>query len=574
MAGSRRELPSRARYHGILNAPHRAFLRSVGLTDLDIGKPLIAVSVAWSEAGPCNIHTLALSVVVKEGVKMAGGTPLAFPAMVVNDNIGMGSEGMRYSLVSRDLIADMIEAQFRAHAFDGLVGLAGCDKTEPGTLMSMARINEPSIYLYGGSAEPGSFRGRSVTIEDIHEAVGAYLRGSITAQDLEELEKAAHPTVGTCAGLFTANTMASIAEALGMSLPGSASPTATSAKRAWYARETGAALMRLLELGIRPRDIMTFEAFENAIALLMATGGSTNAVLHLIAIAYEAGVKLGLEDFDRISRRVPLIASLRPGGEYVMADLDAVGGVPLIMKKLLEAGLIHGNALTVTGRTVRENLESYRLPQVPHDHIVRSVDNPFKKSGGIVILWGSLAPEGAVIKTAATGIARFEGRARVYDGEDEAFKGIERGEVSEGDVVVIRYEGPRGGPGMPEMLRVTAAIVGSGLSNVAMVTDGRFSGATRGPMVGHVAPEAAVGGPIAVVEEGDRILVDVVERRLDLLVPEEEVKRRLRSWSPKPPRYSRGLLAKYASLVSQASRGAVTLPIQGGEDPWSANKAS
>jgi dihydroxy-acid dehydratase len=555
-------LPSRERYHGILNAPHRSFLRSIGLTDIDIGKPLIAISVAWSEAGPCNIHTITLSGFVKEGVKAGGGTPLSFPAMVVNDNIGMGSEGMRYSLVSRDLIADMIEAQFMAHAFDGLVGIAGCDKTEPGTLMAMARINRPSIYLYGGSAEPGFYKGRKVTIEDVYEAVGAYLSSKVSEEDLMELEKVAHPTYGTCAGLFTANTMASIAEALGMSLPGSASPPATSSRRIWYARESGMALMRLMELGIKPRDILTYEAFENAIAVLMATGGSTNAILHLLAIAYEVGVKLELDDFDRISRKVPLIASLRPGGEYTMADLDEVGGVPLIMMKLLEAGLIHGEALTVTGRTVRENLESYRFPKVTHDHIVRSVKDPFKKSGGIVILRGSLAPEGAVIKVAATTITRFEGRAIVYDGEEEAFKGIERGEVSEGSVVVIRYEGPKGGPGMPEMLRVTAAIVGAELENVAMVTDGRFSGATRGPMVGHVAPEAAVGGPIAIVENGDRIVIDVENRKLDLLVPEDEISRRFKDWVPRPPRYRTGLLAKYASLVAQASKGAITLPAQ------------
>ena len=553
-------LQSRERYHGVLNAPHRAFLRSIGLTDLDIGKPLVAISIAWSEAGPCNIHTMTLSAYVKEGVKGGGGSPLAFPVMVINDNIGMGSEGMRYSLVSRDLIADMIEAQFMAHAFDALVGIAGCDKTEPGTLMAMARINMPSIYLYAGSAEPGFYKGRKVTIEDIHEAVGAYLKGKVSEEELFELERAVHPTYGTCAGLFTANTMSSIAEALGMSLPGSASPVATSSKRIWYARESGVAVMRLLELGIKPRDILRYEAFENAIAVLMAMGGSTNAILHLLAIAHEAGVKLELDDFNRISGKVPLIVSMRPGGEYTMMDLDEVGGIPLIMKKLLEAGLIHGEALTVTGKTVRENLESYKYPNVPHNHIVREVSNPFKKSGGIVILKGSLAPEGAVIKVAATAITRFEGRARVYDGEDEAFKGIEKGEVVEGDVVVIRYEGPRGGPGMPEMLRVTAAIVGAGLERVALVTDGRFSGATRGPMVGHVAPEAAVGGPIAVVENGDRIVIDVENRRLDLEVPEDEVRRRLKDWSPRPPRYTSGLLAKYASLVSQASRGAVTLP--------------
>ncbi len=497
---------------------------------------------------------------MKEGVRSGGGSPLSFPVMVVNDNISMGSEGMRYSLVSRELIADMIEAQFNAHAFDGLIGIAGCDKTEPGTLMAIARINYPSIYLYGGSAEPGFYKGRRVTIEDVHETVGAYLRGKISEKELLELERVAHPTYGTCAGMFTANTMAVLSEALGISLPGSASPPATSSRRIQYARESGLVLMRLIEIGLRPRDILTYEAFQNAIAVLIAIGGSTNAILHLLAIAYEAGVKLELEDFDRLLRKIPLIANLRPGGEYTMSDLDEVGGVPLIMKKLLRAGLIYGDAITVTGKTVRENLENYRFPEISHEHIVRDVDKPFKKIGGIVILKGSLAPEGAVIKTAATEITRFEGEAIVYDGEEEAFRGVERGEVREGNVVVIRYEGPRGGPGMPEMLRVTAAIIGAGLENVALVTDGRFSGATRGPMVGHVAPEAAVGGPIAVVENGDKILIDIESRRLDLLVP-EEIRRRFKNWVPKPPRYRSGLLAKYASLVTQASRGAVTLPL-------------
>ncbi|WP_069808044.1 dihydroxy-acid dehydratase [Vulcanisaeta thermophila] len=554
-------LRSSERYHGVLNAPHRAFLRSIGFTDEDIGKPLVAVVAAWSEAGPCNIHTLQLASYVKEGVKMGGGSPLAVPTLVVNDNIGMGTEGMRYSLVSRDLIADTIEAQVNAHAFDGFVGIGGCDKTTPGILMAMARLNIPAIYLYGGSAEPGFYGGKEITIEDVHEAIGAYIAGKITEDELYAIELNAHPTVGTCAGMFTANTMASIAEALGMALPGSASPTATSSRRVAYARETGFALLNLMELGIKPRDIMTYEAFENAITVLMAMGGSTNAILHLLAIAYEAGVKLTLDDFDRISRRTPYIASLKPGGDYAMADLDRVGGVPLVMLKLLRAGLIHGDALTVTGKTVEENLRNYKFPNVPHEHIVRDATNPIKPWGGIRILKGTLAPEGAVIKVAATSIMRFEGRARPFNGEEEAFQAIRRGEIKPGDVVVIRYEGPKGGPGMPEMLRVTAAIVGAGLGqDVALVTDGRFSGATRGLMVGHVAPEAAVGGPIAVVEDGDRILIDVENGRLDLLVPDEEVKRRLRNWQPPKPRYTSGLLAKYASLVSSASMGAVTLP--------------
>jgi dihydroxy-acid dehydratase len=554
------KLNSPQRYHGVENASHRAFLRAIGLSETEIYRPLVAVSVAWSEAGPCNIGTLELSRYVKEGVRMSGNTALAFPTMVINDNIGMGSEGMRYSLVSRDLIADMIEAQYNAHAFDALIGIAACDKTTPGTLMAMARLNTVSIYLYGGSAEPGYYKGRKLTIEDVYESLGALIKGKISEEEFYEIEKRAHPTIGTCAGMFTANTMASIAEALGMALPGSASPVATSSRRLIYARETGKAIGQLLELGIKARDILTYEALENAITFLMASGGSTNAVLHLLAIAYEANVKLTLDDFERISRRTPYIASLKPGGEYTMADLDEVGGVPLVLKKLLEAGLLNGDVITVTGKTMKENLMNYKFPQVPHNHIVKDPKNPIKPTGGIKILKGTLAPEGAVIKVAATSLVKFEGKAKVYDGEEEAFKGIKEGEVKEGEVVVIRYEGPKGGPGMPEMLRVTAAIVGAGLENVALVTDGRFSGATRGPMVGHVAPEAAVGGPIAIVQDGDRILIDVENNRLDLLVPEEEVKRRFKDWKPKPPRYTSGLLAKYASLVSQASKGAVTLP--------------
>ncbi|MCH1770440.1 MULTISPECIES: dihydroxy-acid dehydratase [Metallosphaera] len=554
-------LNSPSRYQGLYNSPHRAFLRSVGLTDSEINKPLIAVATAWSEAGPCNFHTLTLARVAKEGAKEAGLSPLAFPTMVVNDNIGMGSEGMRYSLVSRDLIADMVEGQFNAHAFDGLIGIGGCDKTTPGILMGMARLNVPSIYVYGGSAEPGFYMGKKLTIEDVHEAIGAYLANKISENELYEIEKRSHPTLGTCAGLFTANTMASMSEALGMALPGSASPTATSSRRVMYVRETGKALGQLIENGIKSRDILTFEAFENAISTLMAMGGSTNAVLHLLAIAYEAGVKLTLDDFNRISRRTPYIASMRPGGEYVMADLDEVGGVPIVLRKLLEGGLLNGDVLTVTGKSMKQNLMEYKYPQVPHEHIVKSISNPIKPRGGIVILKGSLAPEGAVIKVAATNVVKFEGKARVYNSEDEAFKGIQNNEVKEGEVVIIRYEGPKGAPGMPEMLRVTAAIMGAGLNKVAMVTDGRFSGATRGPMIGHVSPEAMVGGPIAIVEDGDVIVIDAENERLDLKLSEEEIKSRLRKWSPPQPRYKSGLLAKYASLVSQASMGAVTRPL-------------
>ena len=555
--------PSVERYTGVYNLNRRAFLRAVGFTDEDIGKPMAAIVVAWSEAGPCNFHTLGLVKYVKEGIRAGGGTALAVPTIVVNDNIGMGTEGMRYSLVSRDLIADTAEAQVMAHAFDGFVGIGGCDKTEPGLMMAMARINRPAVYLYGGSAEPGFYGDKKLTIEDTFETLGAYIKGNATEQELLIVEKHAHPTYGTCAGLFTANTMASLAEALGIALLGSASPAATSSRRAMYSYESGKVLVRAIENDLKPRDILTYEAFENAITVLNAMGGSTNAILHLLAIAYEAGVKLTLDDFDRISNKTPYIASLRPAGAYVMTDLDQVGGVPLVMSKLLKAGLLNGEALTITGRKLEEELREYKLPQVNHEHIVKEPTNPIKKTGGIKILRGNLAPEGAVLKTAATGLTRFEGRAKPYDGEEGVLQALERGEIQEGDVVVIRYEGPKGGPGMPEMLRITAAIVGAGLGEiVAMVTDGRFSGATRGMMVGHVAPEAAVGGPIAVVEEGDRILIDAENGRLELLISEEEMKRRLENFKPKPPRYSKGLLAKYASLVSSASEGAITKPKQ------------
>jgi Dihydroxyacid dehydratase/phosphogluconate dehydratase len=426
--------------------------------------------------------------------------------------------------------------------------------------MAMARVNRPAVYLYGGSAEPGYLNGRELTIEDVYETLGAYMSGKVSEEHVYEVEKNAHPTVGTCAGLFTANTMASISEALGMSLPGSSTPTATSSKRISYSYESGRALMKLMELGIKPRDIMTYEAFENAISLLMATGGSTNAVLHLIAIAHEAGVKLTLDDFDEISRKVPYIANLKPGGEYAMAHLDPIGGVPLIMKKLLEVGLINGEVITVTGKTLKQNLMEYKFPKADYSHIVKEPTSPIKRRGGIRILRGSLAPDGAVIKVSATTTTKFVGKARVYDGEEETFKGLRQGEIKEGNFVIIRYEGPRGGPGMPEMLRITAAIVGAGLVNVALATDGRFSGATRGPMVGHIAPEAAVGGPIAFIENDDVIELDVEEGKLNHKVSEEEMKKRMRNWVPREPRYKSGLLAKYASLVSQANMGAVTIP--------------
>jgi len=554
-------LPSRARYHGVLNASHRAFLRAIGLSDAAIDRPLGCVVVSWSEAGPCNFHTLGLVGHVKAGMEAAGVTGLAVPTLVVNDNISMGTEGMRYSLVSRDLIADTIEAQVQAHAFDGLVGIGGCDKTQPGIMMAMVRLNLPSVYVYGGSAEPGYLGERKLTIEDVYESIGAYVSGKISEEELMEIERHAHPTVGTCAGLFTANTMASLSEALGIALLGSSTPVATSSRRAMYCYLSGKALGHLIETGIKARDIVTYDALYNATVLLMAMGGSTNGILHLLAIAHEAGVSFTLRDIDEISRKVPYIVSMRPAGQYVMADLDAVGGVPLVLRKLLERGYLRGEALTVTGKTLAESLREYRFVDVPHDHVVKDPANPIKPTGGIRILWGSLAPEGAVLKVAATGIERFEGRARPFDDEDSAFEAIRRNEIQPGDVVVIRYVGPKGAPGMPEMLRVTAAIVGAGLGDsVAMVTDGRFSGATRGMMVGHVAPEAAAGGPIAVVEEGDRVLIDAREGRIELLVDRAELERRMKGWKPRPPRARTGLLAKYAALVQSASKGAVTSP--------------
>lgn len=554
-------LPSKERFGGVTNGAHRAFLRAVGLTEDDLMKPLSAIVVAWSEAGPCNYHTLNLAQRVKEGVRAGGGVALAVPTIVVSDNISMGSEGMRYSLVSRELIADSVEAQIIAHAFDGLVGIGGCDKTEPGLIMGMARVNRPAVYLYGGSAEPGLYGGRMITIADTGEALGSYIKGLITEEELREIEERAHPSCGTCAGLFTANTMASLAEALGMALPGSASPPATSSRRMAFAYSSGLALCRAIELGIRPRDVLTFEAFLNAITLLMAMGGSTNAVLHLLAIAHEAGVKLTLEDFDKISKKTPYIANLKPGGEYVMVDLDGFGGIPIIMNKILKAGLVDGGVLTITGKTLAENLRDYNFPKLSHSHIIKEPDSPLKPLGGIRILKGSLAPEGAVLKVAATELKFFEGSARTFNSEEAAFNAILENTIREGEVLVIRYEGPMGGPGMREMQWVTSAIVGAGLGgSVALITDGRFSGATRGLVIGHVAPEAMLGGPIAVVEDGDRILIDIEKGEVNLLVGTEEVARRLRAFRARPARFSSGLLAKYASLVQSASIGAITAP--------------
>ncbi|MEL9991225.1 MAG: dihydroxy-acid dehydratase [Thermoproteus sp.] len=548
-------------YDGVDNAPHRPYLRAVGFTEEDFGKPLVGVLVSWSELGPCNFHNLDLVRYVKEGVKEAGGVALAAPTIVVNDGINMGTPGMRYSLISRDLIADTVEAQINAHGVDAWVGIGGCDKTQPGIMMAMVRLNLPAVYLYGGSAEAGWLGDRELTIEDVFEAVGAYHAGKITLEELKRVEELSFPTYGTCQGMFTANTMALLGEALGISLLGSASPPATSARRRKYAVESGRAALKAAELGIKPRDVVTYDALYNAAVALFATAGSTNAILHLLAIAHEAGVKFTLRDFDEISRKVPVIAALRPAGPYAMQDLERVGGVPRILKKLHRAGLLRPDALTVEGEPIGKLLERWQPPAVPESGVIYDVEKPYKPYSGIRILWGNLAPDGAVMKIGAADVLKFEGRALVFDGEAEAFKAVTSGEVKPGHVVVIRYEGPKGAPGMPEMLKVTAAIVGAGLGeSVALVTDGRFSGATRGIMVGHVAPEAAVGGPIALVENGDKIVIDGEAGLLKLDATPEELERRRKRWEPPRPKYRGGLLAKYAALVAQADKGAVTTP--------------
>ncbi len=544
-------------YDGPDNLPHRVYLRAIGFTEEDFKKPLIAVVAAWSEAGPCNFHTLQLSLAVKEGVRAAGGKPLTVPTIVVNDGINMGTPGMRYSLISRELIADTVEAQVNSHGFDAWVGIGGCDKTQPGIIMAMVRLNMPSVYIYGGTAEAYEVDASRITVQTAFEAVGAYLRGLISQEEALEIEKKAMPTYGTCQGLFTANTMAILSEALGVAPLGSASPPATSAERWRYAQYAGELALQALESGLKPRDIVTYESIRNAAVTLMAISGSTNGILHLLAIAKEAGVKFTLDDFDEISRRVPVIAALQPSGPYAMVDLHKLGGAPIILKKLLEAGYLDPSPVTIEGESIGRLLEKWSGE--PDGRVVYPVDKPYKPHAGIRILYGNLAPKGAVMKIGASGVLRFRGRARVFDSEQEAFDAIKKGEVEKGDVVVIRYVGPKGAPGMPEMLKITAAIVGAGLGeDVALITDGRFSGATRGIMVGHVAPEAEVGGPIALVRDGDEILIDGSEGRLELLVDGEELGKRRKEWKPRERKLT-GVLAKYAALVGQADEGATTL---------------
>ncbi len=547
---------SSAVYGGPERAPNRAFMRSMGLTDEELSRPILGVAAAWNEAGPCNIHTLALGQKVKEGIRSGGGTPRLFTAPVVIDGIAMGTQGMKYSLMSREIIANTVELTVNAHGYDGFAALSGCDKTNPGMMMAMARLNIPSIVMYSGTTLPGSYEGRDIAIGDVYEAVGSYSAGNMTMEQLSAMEECAIPTSGACGGLYTANTMAMMTEALGLSLSGSASPPAVDGRKAGFAFQTGKVLTDLVESDLKPRDILTYESFENAVTVLMASGGSTNAVLHLMAIAHEAGVKLTLDDFEQIGSRVPEIVDMKPGGRYVMADLNREGGVPALMKRLLDAGMLNGDAMTVSGRSISRELEAAQVRTAP-DAVVKSMTEPFAPRGGIKVLRGTLAPDGAVLKVSASATRKMRGTAKVFESEEEAFSEIMSREVNPGDVVVIRYEGPRGGPGMREMLSVTAAIVGQGLGeSVGLVTDGRFSGATRGLMVGHVAPEAFEGGPIALVEDGDGIVIDAETGRLDLEVEAEELSGRREAWK-RPRRDIGGLMAQYAALVTSAADGAV-----------------
>jgi len=548
---------------GIEKTASRGMLRAVGMGDEDWVKPQIGVASSWNEVTPCNLSLDRLADAAKTGVHAAGGYPLEFGTISVSDGISMGHEGMHFSLVSREVIADSVETVMQAERLDGSVLLAGCDKSLPGMLMAAARLNLSSVFLYAGSIAPGWVRledgtEKEVTIIDAFEAVGACKAGKMSEEDLGRIERAICPGEGACGGMYTANTMASIAEALGMSLPGSASPPSADRRRDNWAHRSGEAVVNLLRLGITARDIMTKKAFENAIAVLMAFGGSTNAVLHLLAIAHEAEVDLTLDDFNRIADKVPHLGDLKPFGRYVMNDVDRVGGVPVLMKALLDAGLIHGDALTVTGKTMAENLASINPPD-PDGKIIRAMANPIHKTGGISILRGSMAPEGAVVKTAGFDLESFTGPARVFERERAAMDALTQGKISAGDVVVIRYEGPKGGPGMREMLAITAAIKGAGLGkDVLLLTDGRFSGGTTGLCIGHIAPEATDGGPISLVRDGDLIRVDIATRSLELLVEPEELVARKQDWQPLPPRYTRGVLAKYSKLVHSAAQGAYT----------------
>jgi dihydroxy-acid dehydratase len=542
---------------GPSRAPARAMLHAVGFSGADLARPLVGVANTWIEIGPCNFHLRDLAVSVKAGIRAAGGTPMEFNTVSISDGITMGSAGMRTSLVSREVIADSIELVARGNMFDALVILVGCDKTIPGAAMALARLDIPGLILYGGSIAPGRFAGRDVTIQDVFEAVGAHAAGRLSDADLSEIEAKACPGAGACGGQFTANTMATACEFLGLAPMGSGDVPAVDSAKATVAEHAGELVMDVLKRGLRPSRIVTRESLENAIAAVATTGGSTNAVLHLMAIAREAGVKLGLEDFDRVSGRVPLLADLKPGGRFVAVDLHRAGGTRLVANRLAAAGLLHGEAMTVTGRTIGE--EAASAVETPGQEVVRPIASPLKPSGGLVILRGNLAPDGCVIKVAGHDFGTFRGPARVFDGEEAAFEAVQAGRIHAGDVIVIRHEGPKGGPGMREMLGVTGAIVGAGLGDsVALVTDGRFSGATHGLMAGHVAPEAASGGPIAAVRDGDLISFDLPARALRVDISDDELAARLRECRPLAPRFVTGVMAKYARLVSSAAEGAVT----------------
>ena len=542
---------------GIERAASRGMLRAVGMGDDDWRKPQIGIASSWNEITPCNLSLDRLAKRAKVGVHAADGFPLEFGTISVSDGISMGHDGMHYSLVSREIIADSVETVVSAERFDGAVLLAGCDKSLPGMLMAAARLDIAAVFLYAGSTLPGKLHGNDVTIIDAFEGVGACLAGKITRSELDEIERAICPGEGACGGMYTANTMASAAEALGMSLPGSAAPPAPDARRDTFAEQSGRAVVALVDSGVTARQIMTKEAFENAITVVMALGGSTNAVLHLLAIANEAHVDLTLADFNRIGDKVPHLADLKPFGRYVMTDIDRIGGIPVVLRALLHAGLLHGNTLTVTGKTMAENLAELASPQ-PDGEVIRSLDRPIHRSGGITILHGSLAPEGAVVKTAGFDADVVTGKARVFDREQDAMAAVAAGQLHPGDIVVIRWEGPRGGPGMREMLAITAAIKGAGLGrDVLLLTDGRFSGGTTGLCIGHVAPEAAVGGPIALVQDGDRIVVDIANRSLDLEVDDAEMERRRAAWQPIAAQFDYGVLRKYAKLVGSAAQGAI-----------------
>jgi dihydroxy-acid dehydratase len=554
---SESKLNSAALTQGPSRAGARAMLKAVGFTDQDLKRPLIGVANTWIEIGPCNYHLRELAASVKQGIRAAGGTPMEFNTVSISDGITMGTEGMKMSLVSREVIADSIELVARGNQFDGIVALVGCDKTIPGAIMALARLNIPGLVLYGGSIAPGSYQGHDVTIQDVYEAVGAHAQKRISDADLLAMENSACPGAGACGGQFTANTMAMVCEFLGLSTMGSASVPALDAKKPEVAQAAGAKVMELLKRDLRPQQILTREAFENAIASVAATGGSTNAVLHLLAIAREVGVVLSLDDFDRISRGVPLLADLKPGGRFVATDLYQAGGTGLVAKRLNEAGLLHGKASTVSGNSIGD--EALAAIEEAAQEVVRPINRPLKPTGGLVILKGNLAPEGCVVKVAGHEYLHHRGPARVFDSEEAAFAAVQEGRIRAGDVVVIRYEGPRGGPGMREMLGVTAALVGAGLGDsVALLTDGRFSGATRGLMAGHVAPEAACGGPIAAIRDGDLVVFDIERRELRVELSDDEIGRRLASWQRPETRYRTGVMAKYARQVSSAALGAVT----------------